>query len=150
MSRKYDIIVWGATGFTGKLVCEYFRKNYPELRWAIAGRSSKSLNDVKSLKMLSESVGVIVADISDPSSLRDMASQTRVVLTTAGPFDRIGTPIVKACIESGTSYCDITGESQWIRRIITEYNDQAYVSFFHTLFLLSHPSIFSLVLVYIV
>lgn len=125
MNRKYDVIVWGCTGFTGKLVCEYIKANYPALKWAIAGRSEAKVGWVKTSLKLKESVGVVLADIKNTDSLVAMASQTTVILSTAGPFDKIGSPIVDACVKSCTNYCDITGEPQWIRKMIDAHADDA-------------------------
>lgn len=124
--RKYDVVVFGSTGFTGSLVAEYFAKNNPTgLKWAVAGRNEKKLNTLKEKLRLDESVDVLVANTDDQESLDLMAKQTKVILSTAGPFALIGTPVIDACIRCDTHYCDTTGEAQWIRTIIDTYNDEA-------------------------
>lgn len=126
MSKKaLDIVVWGCTGFTGRLACEYIERTYPHLKWAIAGRNAATMNALKNDLHLPPSVEVIVADISDKTTLRDMASRTKVVLSTAGPFAKIGTPIVEACIFSDAHYCDITGEAPWVRDVVDKYFEEA-------------------------
>jgi short subunit dehydrogenase-like uncharacterized protein len=100
-------------------------KEYPQLSWAIAGRSLAKVTEVKTSLNLKKSVLVIVADITDVASLITMTQQTTVVLSTAGPFDRIGTPIVEACIKTGTHYCDTTGEPQWVRKLVDAYAEEA-------------------------
>jgi len=129
-NRKFDVVVYGATGFTGSLVAEYFAKEYSatNLKWAIAGRSQSKLQSLKQKLNLGPNVDVLVADAADQKSLDAMAESTKVVLSTTGPFALYGTPLVDACVRSSTNYCDITGESQWIRGIIDGYHDQAAAS----------------------
>jgi short subunit dehydrogenase-like uncharacterized protein len=124
-ARVFDVIVWGSTGFTGRLTCEYISKHYPQLRWAIAGRNAESMKKIKNDLSLPESVKIFVAELSDQSSLCSVFSQTNVLISTAGPYAVIGTPVVEACIASGTHYCDLTGEAPWIREIVDKYFDQA-------------------------
>jgi len=129
-NRKFDVVVYGATGFTGSLVAEYFAKEYSatNLKWAIAGRSQSKLQSLKQKLNLGPNVDVLVADAADQKSLDSLAESTKVVLSTTGPFALYGTPLVDACVRSSTNYCDITGESQWIRGIIDGYHDQAAAS----------------------
>src|SRR5262245_42481651 len=114
--RAYDVIAFGVTGFTGRLVADYLASKSKDtpFRWAIAGRSASRLADVKAAITAANpacaSVGVIEASSDDPASLDRMASQTRVVLTTVGPFAQHGEPLVAACVREGTDYVDITGE----------------------------------------
>jgi len=128
-NRDLDIVVYGATGFTGTLVAEYLLRQYgvgKDLRWAIAGRSASKLADVK--KHLGESAAVleaIIADSSDNEALASLAKRTRVVITTVGPYAIYGSTLVAACIEAGTDYCDLAGETQWIRRMIDTYHERA-------------------------
>jgi short subunit dehydrogenase-like uncharacterized protein len=124
-ARKYDVVVWGCTGFTGRLACEYLSREYPTLKWAIAGRSEPKVSAVKSNLKLKDCVDVIVADISDAASLQAMTAQATVLLSTAGPFDKIGTPIVDSCVKTGTHYCDTTGEPQWVRKVADAYAVEA-------------------------
>lgn len=125
MSRTYDVVVWGSTGFTGKLACEYIGKNYPNLKWALAGRKKSALEDIKKSLNLKETVGIVVADLADTPSVLAMASSTTVLLSAAGPYAKIGTPIVQACVEAGTHYCDLAGEGPWIREMIDRYSADA-------------------------
>lgn len=126
--RKYDIVIFGATGFTGGLTAEYLAEHAPrELTWAVAGRSEAKLRDVQQ-RLSSRACppdGIVVADISDEASIRAMARSTRVLTTTVGPFDELGEPIVRACVEEGTDYLDITGEPQFVDRTIERYDAEA-------------------------
>ncbi len=123
--RTYDVIAFGATGFTGKLVAGYLAASEEPFRWAIAGRSAGKLNAVKEELALGDEVGVITADSGDPGALAAMAEQTRVVLTTVGPFQKYGEPLVKACVEAGTDYADITGEPEFVSGLIERHHDAA-------------------------
>eukprot|EP00043_Microstomoeca_roanoka_P007493 m.72026 g.72026 ORF g.72026 m.72026 type:complete len:422 (-) comp13845_c0_seq1:268-1533(-) len=133
MSRRFDVIVYGASGFTGALVVEYIAKNYRDasLTWAIAGRNEQKLKDVRDSlagKLKDESLkslDVVVADAHDIEALTAMVKTTKVVLSTAGPFWLHGSDLVKACAENGTSYCDITGESPWVKEMIEEHDATA-------------------------
>ena len=123
--HQYDLVVFGATGFVGKLLCQYLIDHLATqgtINWAIAGRSPKKLEQLKSgLGPQSADLSVLIADITDTSSLNQLCSQTRVVISTVGPYALYGEPLVKACVETGTDYCDLTGEFQWIRRMIETY-----------------------------
>ncbi len=127
--RELDVIVYGATGFTGRLVAEYLVREYGidrDLRWAIAGRSKARLDQVRA--GLGEAAGtlpVIVADGDDGDALASMAGRTRVVLTTVGPYALYGSKLVGACVSAGTDYCDLAGEVQWIRRMIDAHQASA-------------------------
>ena len=123
MDRKYEIIVYGATGFTGQICCKYLRDNYKDLVWAMAGRNGEKLAQVKSDFNLE--CDVVVADGGDLESLRSLASQTKVVLSTAGPFARYGSLLVQACVENGTHYTDITGENHWVKGLIDKHHEEA-------------------------
>ncbi|MGI9016020.1 MAG: saccharopine dehydrogenase family protein [Euzebya sp.] len=124
-SRTYDLIIYGATGFTGRLVAEYLTGAAPDgLRWALAGRSRERLADV-AREIGQADLPLVIADSSDPQSLGQMAMSAQVVCTTVGPYATHGTPVVQACIEAGTDYCDLTGEVQWIRQMIDTYQEQA-------------------------
>jgi short subunit dehydrogenase-like uncharacterized protein len=119
--RKYDIVLYGASGFTGRQTVEYCRQFAPAgLRWAIAGRNRSKLDGVNSA-----GVDVLVADAQDDNSLDGLARQTRVVASTAGPFSLYGTKLVDACVRNRTHYCDITGETPWIRQQIDRHHAQA-------------------------
>lgn len=123
----YDVILFGATGFTGRQTVDYFARHAPPgLRWAIAARSRAKLELVRAeAGLTSRGIDLIVADSSDQASIDAMVSKTRVLLTTAGPFARYGTPVVDACVRFGTHYCDITGETPWIREMIDRYHARA-------------------------
>jgi short subunit dehydrogenase-like uncharacterized protein len=119
--RKYDIILYGASGFTGRQTVEYFRQFVPPgLRWAIAGRNRSKLDAVNSA-----CVDVLIVDCEDHDGLNRLAVQTRVVATTAGPFSLYGTKLVDACVANRTDYCDINGETPWIRSLIDHHHEQA-------------------------
>jgi len=140
-AREFDIVLYGATGFTGGLATEYLAKSYgTTLKWAIAGRSRDKLEAVKA----KEGAGIpeiIVADSSDKASLLAMAEATSVVATTAGPFARYGTLLVEACAETGTDYCDITGETPWVRDMIAQYDEKARGSGARIVSLCGHDSV---------
>ena len=123
MDRKYEIIVYGATGFTGQICCKYLRDNYKDLVWAMAGRNEEKLAQVKSDFNLE--CDIVVADGGDLESLRSLTSQTKVVLSTAGPFARYGSLLVQACVENGTHYTDITGENHWVKGLIDKHHEEA-------------------------
>ncbi|OBB43240.1 trans-acting enoyl reductase family protein [Mycobacterium sp. 852002-51961_SCH5331710] len=124
--REFDIVVYGATGFVGKLTAEYLARTAPEVRIALAGRSHDKLVAVRdSLGGKAASWPLITADASQPSTLNAMAAQTRVVVTTVGPYARYGLPLVAACAAAGTDYADLTGEPLFMRDSIDQYHEQA-------------------------
>ncbi len=128
--KRYDLVIWGATGFTGKLVAEYVARHAPaEMAWAIAGRNRGKLEAIKTA--LGADCGVEVGESLDRTSLDAIVSRTRVVASTVGPFARYGTPMVEACVQHGTDYCDITGEPQWIRENIDRLHSKAEASGAH-------------------
>jgi short subunit dehydrogenase-like uncharacterized protein len=119
--RTYDVVLFGATGFTGGLTAEYLAAHAPDgLRWAIAGRSESKLADVRD--GLGVDVPTLVADVSDSSALADVVGQAKVVATTVGPYLEYGGPLVAACAEAGTDYCDLTGEPEFVDRTYIEQN----------------------------
>jgi short subunit dehydrogenase-like uncharacterized protein len=120
-NRKYDLVLYGASGFTGRQTADYCRQFAPPgLRWAIAGRNRSKLDALNTA-----GVDVIVADAQDQDSLNRLAAQTRVVASTAGPFSLYGTKLVDACVRNRTHYCDITGETPWVRGLIDRHHAQA-------------------------
>ncbi len=123
--RTYDVVVFGATGFTGRLVAEYLAASTEEFSWAIAGRNAERLAAVKSDLDLGDNVGVIAADSGDRASLMAMTEQTRVLLTTVGPYQKYGEPLVAACVETGTHYADITGEPEFVNGLLERYDEVA-------------------------
>ena len=122
MQRDYDIIVWGATGFTGKLVTRYMETNYSQgnLKWAVAGRNKSKLN---SLGPSEENI--LIANSDDQDSIDQLVQKGRVILTAVGPYARYGSGLVQACAKYGTHYCDLTGEVYWMRKMIEEYETVA-------------------------
>lgn len=126
--REFDVVLYGATGFTGKQAALYYAQNVPrdQVNWAIAGRSRDKLEHVRNqLGDGFEDLPLIVADSSDITALRELAHRTRVVQTTVGPYAKYGEPLVKACVEAGTDYVDITGETHWVRHLIDTYHARA-------------------------
>jgi short subunit dehydrogenase-like uncharacterized protein len=128
-TREFDIIVQGATGFTGQLVAAYLLRRYgaeSDLRWALAGRSEKKLQQVRDeLGDTAKHLELIVADSFDKDALASLAARTRVVLTTVGPYALYGSDLVEACVNAGTHYCDLAGEVQWIRKMVDAYHARA-------------------------
>jgi short subunit dehydrogenase-like uncharacterized protein len=128
-AREFDLIVWGATGFTGTLVAEYLNRQYGidgDLRWAIAGRSRQKLDELRrALGDNARDLQILTADSLDENSMAELAKKTRVVLTTVGPYALYGSALVEACVEAGTHYCDLAGEVQWIRKMIDLHHDRA-------------------------
>lgn len=123
--RPFDLVLFGATGFTGTLVAEYVARHGPrDLRWAIAGRSREKLEAVRRDLGLGD-LPIEIADSHDDAALGALASRTRVVCTTVGPFAKHGIGLVRAAAKNGTHYCDITGETQFVRRSIDEHHDDA-------------------------
>ncbi len=129
--REFDIVIYGSTGFTGRLVVEYLVKRYGvggDLRWAVAGRNPAKLELVKEELGAPASLPIIVADASDARSVEAMAARTRAVLTTVGPYQLYGEPLVAACAAAGTDYVDLCGEPGWMAEMIAKYQDKAKVS----------------------
>lgn len=128
-ARQFDIVVWGATGFTGRLVAEYLLGAYGvggDLKWAMAGRNLQKLEEIRSgLGPEAGEIPLVTADSHDRKSLDSMVASTSVVCSTVGPFAKHGTELVTACAEAGTHYCDITGEVQWVRRMIDSCEETA-------------------------
>lgn len=127
--RRYDVVVWGASGFTGKLVAEYIAGKYRsarELRWAIGGRDAAKLEALRSnLGAAEADLPIIVSDSFDNDAMQRLAHDARVVLSTVGPYAKYGTALVEACATAGTHYCDLAGEVQWMRRMIDRYQADA-------------------------
>ncbi len=121
--RDFDLVIFGASGFTGRLVAEHVSRSAinptPKLKWAIAGRNKEKL------EALGFGVPILVGDSHDRASLDAIAKQTKVVCTTAGPYAKYGSELLAACVEAGTHYCDLTGEVQWLRRMIDAHHERA-------------------------
>ena len=130
--NNYDVIVFGATSFVGKIISHYLAKQYGDdgLKWAMAGRSQAKLNSLQNEIKTDHGVEVatLVADVSDAPALTALCEQTTVVLSTVGPYSLYGEPMVKACVETGTDYVDLTGEPQWIKAMQDAYEEQANAS----------------------
>ena len=125
--RAHDIVVFGATGFTGALTAEYLARHVPAgTRWALAGRSQAKLEEVRRrLGPEFADLPLVGADVGDPESLRLMAEASRVVISTVGPYIRYGEPVVAACAGAGTDYVDLTGEPEFVDRMWLGYRDRA-------------------------
>jgi short subunit dehydrogenase-like uncharacterized protein len=125
-TRDFDIVLYGATGFAGKLTAEYLAKAAGDARIALAGRSTERLQAVReNLGEPARSWPILVADASEPSTLNAMAARAQVVVTTVGPYTRYGLPLVAACAAAGTDYADLTGEAMFVRNSIDLYHKQA-------------------------
>ena len=126
--NKYDFVIYGATGFTGKLVVEYAINQYAnnnEISWAIAGRNNEKLEHVQEKYNLPSNIGKIVVDSNEQNSIDEMVSQTKCVLTTVGPYQLYGEKIIKTCISTGTDYVDLCGEPGFMHKIISECSAEA-------------------------
>ena len=124
--RSFDIVLFGATGFVGKLTAEYLARAGAGARIALAGRSPDRLLAVReTLPEPAQSWPVLTADAESPSTLHEMAARTQVVVTTVGPYTRYGLPLMAACAAAGTDYADLTGEAMFVRESIDLYNKQA-------------------------
>lgn len=127
-SPKFDIVVYGATGFTGKLVAEYLAAHYKgdaSLKWAMAGRSKDKLAAVRDEIGAPKDLPLIVADASDPASLKAMVEQTKSVITTVGPYMLYGNELLAACVAAGVDYFDLCGEPTWMRQKIEQHEAAA-------------------------
>lgn len=131
-SREFDIVVYGATGYTGRLVAEYLSNHYGDRtdgpKWAMAGRNRSKLEDVRILIGAPDDTPLIVADASDADSLTAMCKRTKVVLTTVGPYQLYGNELVETCAREGTDYADLCGEPGWMREQIDKNHDLAKAS----------------------
>jgi short subunit dehydrogenase-like uncharacterized protein len=127
--REYDIVVFGATGFTGALTAEYLAHAGAETRWAIAGRNRAKLESVRErlagIDPVAAELPLIEADVGDPASIRRLAESTKVVISTVGPYIHYGEPLVAACAAAGTDYVDLTGEPEFVDRMWIGYHEQA-------------------------
>jgi short subunit dehydrogenase-like uncharacterized protein len=125
--REFDIVLFGATGFTGALTAAYLAEHAPDgLRWALAGRSAERLGDVRaSLGPAYADLPLLLADVSDPAGLASVAERTRVLATTVGPFLEYGDPVVGACADAGTDYVDLTGEREFVDRTYVAHHATA-------------------------
>lgn len=131
-TKEFDIVVYGATGYTGRLVAEHFVRAYggrPDApKWAMAGRSLAKLEEVRGLIGAPDETPLILADADDPASLDALCRRTRVVLTTVGPYQLYGSELVAACVRTGTDYADLCGEPGWMRQMIDAHHAAAKAS----------------------
>lgn len=129
---KYDIVLFGATSFVGQIMSRYMLETYPQdsdVQWAIAGRSAAKLEELKgSLGDKANDLPLLVADASDDDAINAMCAETKVVVSTVGPYALYGEPLIKACCSQGTDYCDLTGEPQWIAKMLRRYEPVAKIS----------------------
>jgi short subunit dehydrogenase-like uncharacterized protein len=128
MKREFDLIVYGATGYTGGLIAEYLATSYrggDAPSWAIAGRSIDKLQKVRTDISAPDDLPLIKADAAEPASLRSMCERATVIITAVGPYQRQGSELVAACAATGTAYVDLCGEPAWMRRMIDTHHDEA-------------------------
>ena len=132
--KAYDAVVFGATSFVGQILCRYLLAEFGtaakpgkrNLRWAIAGRSRAKLDAlIASLGGDAKKLAVVIADAEDEAALEMLCAETRVVISTVGPYALYGETLVRICSRNGTDYCDLTGEPHWVRRMISKYEEDA-------------------------
>ena len=129
-SREFDIIIWGASGFTGRLVALYLFDKYGatgDLKWAMGGRNLTKLEKVRE-EVADKNVPLVIANSNDKVSLLNMVKRTKVICTTVGPYAKYGSNLVEACIKSQIHYCDLAGEVQWINKMINRHHEAAKVN----------------------
>lgn len=130
-SSSYDVVIYGASGFTGRLIVEYMARQYPNgagVAWAVAARNAEKMKQVLEEVGAPSDTPIIIADADDPSTLDAMAASAKVICTTVGPYQLYGEPLVAACAKAGTAYVDLCGEPAWMRKMIDKYDDQAKAS----------------------
>ncbi|MEL7311786.1 MAG: saccharopine dehydrogenase NADP-binding domain-containing protein [Pseudomonadota bacterium] len=126
--KEFDVVVYGASGFTGRLVAEYLQNQYGDngdVRWAMAGRNADKLAAVRSEIGVPDTVPLITADGADRASLDAMAARTRAIITTVGPYQMYGSLLVEVCAKTGTDYLDLCGEPAWMRQMIDAHEATA-------------------------
>jgi short subunit dehydrogenase-like uncharacterized protein len=129
--REFDVVVFGASGYTGKLVAEYIQSEYGEngsVKWAIAGRNREKLEGIREELGLSADLSILEVDSNDQDSLNAMTSSTKCVLTTVGPYQLYGSNLVESCAKNGTDYVDLTGEPGWMYEMINAHKETAEAS----------------------
>ena len=129
-NTKYDIVVFGASGYTGRLVAEYLQREYANtgLKWAMAGRSLDKLASVRTALGIPDSVDLVSVDSDDAASVGQMVSDCKVVITTVGPYQLYGEELIKQCAEQGTDYVDLSGEPSWMHETIAQHSAAAKAS----------------------
>lgn len=126
MSKEFDILVYGATGYTGRLVAEYINNEYgSDLKWGMAGRSETKLQEVRDLIGVPADTPLVICDSDNDADVAAMVSRTKAIITTVGPYQLYGDKIVAACAEAGTDYVDLCGEPHWIAQNVRALNDTA-------------------------
>ena len=130
-TKEFDLVVFGATSFVGQLVCDYLLNETidADLNWAMAGRSQSKLRKIKNdLGEKAASLPLFIADSFDEAALKNLCERTNLIVSTVGPYALYGESLIKVCAQSGTDYCDLTGEQQWIRRMSRAYQHEAEAS----------------------
>ena len=143
-TREFGITVYGATGYTGRLICEYLHQRYGvdgEVKWAMAGRSRAKLEAVRDEMGIPAGVPLVIADADDLSSIKSMVATTKVVLTTVGPYQLYGSELVAQCAAAGTDYVDLCGEPGWMHQMIAQHQEAAKASGARILFSCGFDSI---------
>ena len=113
----FDVVIYGASGFTGRLVAEYMSQQYDRsVNWAMAGRSAPKLAAVRDEIGAAKDTPLVVADASDPASVRAMVANARCIITTVGPYQLYGNELIAACVQAGTDYVDLCGEPAWMKQ----------------------------------
>ncbi len=143
MTKPFDLVVHGATGFTGRLVVEYLLQRYPAgsgLRWAMGGRNADKLAAVRDEVGAPADTPLVVTDTSNPASLQALMDATRLVLTTVGPYQLYGNELVAACAKAGVDYVDLCGEPAWMRQMIDAHEAMAKASGADGMMVEVHPN----------
>ena len=128
LSREFDLIIYGATGYTGRLVAEYIAAQHKDISWAMAGRNKDKLASVRDEMAISKNVPLIIADSADEAALAQMVSRTKAVITTVGPYQLYGTTLITACAQNGTDYVDLCGEPAWMHDMVRALPEPAKAS----------------------
>lgn len=129
--KEFDVVIYGASGYTGRLVAEYMAQQYPEgsgVRWAMAGRNAEKLAQVRDEIGAPKNTPLVTADADDPDSIDAMVASAKVIATTVGPYQLYGEALVSSCAKLGTDYVDLCGEPAWMRKMIDAYDEQAKAS----------------------
>ena len=128
-NKKFDVVIFGATSFVGQIMTKHIAEtidNYPNLSWAIAGRSKDKLQTLKNeLGENFSKLNIFVCDAFDTQKLNKLCESTKVIATTVGPYALYGEALIKACANIGTHYCDLSGEAYWIKDMIVKYGEAA-------------------------
>lgn len=143
-NAEFDIIVYGASGFTGRLVAEHLAQRYGvggSVRWAMAGRSAAKLAEVRDAIAAPADTPLVVAQADDPASLKAMVARAKAIITTVGPYTLYGSPLVAACASAGTDYLDLSGEPLWMADMIAAHDAAAKASGARILFSCGFDSI---------